>query len=296
MFNQHPDGKTFSPYYKVEGQKIVDELPPDFYFFRWKNLGMFGRVPEFKKVEDLPEIKEVKSEKFKAIESTILNFFSEENINLYKELKIRNCLAALLYGPPGTGKTCLAISIAQKLLQRNNAVAVKLTTGNIDDISNIVALARGDNNDRLIIFLCDEFETFVTYNGQPYDNYKNKFIEVLDGYYTKDNTLFLMTTNFKDQIPDSLQKRPSRIKIIEEIKFIDVDVATDLVKSIIPEKYHEKIGVSELAYLIGENPIKIDQIKHVALDVLSGGSTVSTAVEKMVKMNEEEATKKEESE
>ena len=191
-----------------------------------------------------------------------------------------NSFGCLLYGMPGTGKTCFTKKLAELLIKKYNAVCIKLFAEHTPSLKVIINLAKAQKENRLVVILLDEFDQMV-------DNYYklNNFQELYDGYNKLNNVLYLMTTNHLDSIPDSLKERPSRIQIVEEVKYIPTEVCMALVKEIVPEKYKDKIDVFKLGYYIGENPVKIDQIKHIVLEILSTGCSETVAINKFCKLS-----------
>ncbi len=276
--------------------EFIDNIPAGIYNFELKPVGMFGTIPLFKK-DDLPDnVVPLESDFYKSLENRVVDHFGKRISGIYSDLNIKNSLGVLLYGPPGTGKTYYCYYLINKLVKNNNAVCIRLSTEfDFEMLQAVIDTARGTDPDRMIILLFDEFERYI---GSM--NYDNKLIvssnfyrilEFLDGYATMNNIMYLCTTNHMAAFPNSLTERPSRFKICEEIKYIPIEVAMTLVKQMIPKKYYDLIDISKLGYIIGENPIKIDQIKHVALDIITQKCSIEEAIKRVCKFNVKEEKK-----
>ena len=90
----------------------------------------------------------------------------------------------------------------------------------------------------------------------------------LDGNKSIDNTLFLAATNYLEKIPDTLKERPSRFKIVEEIKGITDKSMMKLIIDNISNRIDPSLFTSkEIKDIIMDlNSVTMDDLKHICLN------------------------------
>lgn len=276
------DDKKYFPGHSDEKQDLIEKLPPGLYEFEIEG-GMFFQRPVFKRKEFKEGLIELKGKPFTSIRNRVRNFFSERTTEIYKDTKSLQFVGCLLYGPPGTGKTCFIETMCQELIAQRQAVILRIThVQDIDRIPMIVNLLRGNNRDILAVVIIEEIDKFIHY--QRYSTAVEKqLIDLCDGHNTPDNVLLIASTNHINKIPDALKKRPSRFAIVEEIDSIPELIAKQLIDKFFPVKYREGINMEAVLYHITDKKVRIDQIKHIIMNMLINGMKVEEATELVTK-------------
>lgn len=141
--------------------------------------------------------------------------------------------------------------------------AICFNVENISSLKASIALAEmiRRKQDNLIIFMMDEFEGMA----QSHESGVKKF---LDGGDSIDNSISLACTNYLDKIPQTISKRPSRFRIIEEVGPPSLKDVTPVV-----EELCEKLDMSkeETSKILSEcEGMTIDEIKSWILDMKMG--------------------------
>ena len=152
----------------------------------------------------------------------------EENINCFLNSKKQYQLLGkthkttlLFYGPPGTGKTFCVKWLAMKYGRDvytidpshyfNDRVDVYQTVANISQCQGGILLF--EDIDRYFATL---------YAKQQCPNI-SKFLNFLDGLYTPDNIIIILTANYEGDIPESI-KRDGRIDLTIHMQFVNSEI------------------------------------------------------------------------
>lgn len=121
----------------------------------------------------------------------------------------------LMYGPPGTGKTMLARALATEIggtLReiRTPEILDKYLGGSERNIKNIFAEVRRYRRPTVVLF--DEFDSIISYTGDPNDS-AGQAVNSVAGIFKQEmntlvqenpNVIVVATTNFPDRVDDSL--------------------------------------------------------------------------------------------
>lgn len=204
---------------------------------------------------------------FKNIKEYVKDYYSEEGKEVRKVMALPSRLGLLFTGEPGTGKTFLAGQLAKFLREQENAVAISTTSPSTVDLGKIVDMARGDDPDRLVIMIWDEFEKDYQNNGRQ--KALNKLLAFLDGVDSRDNVMVVATCNDLSVFPGMLLDRPGRFEKVVEFKISDDNVLENLVRAMIPDVYKERISEKILIEAAGKiENISVDKIKSLIRDSL----------------------------
>lgn len=210
----------------------------------------------------LPELHTpFKSEENESILNTVKNFFKEGVKDTITQLGFVHKLGILAYGDPGCGKTSLLNYIANTLVEEHNAIVFFCNNANSLGTAMSVASRIRQIQDEPIVFIADEFDKFASQNEAEMKN-------LLDGKDSVENSLFLATTNYIERIPDTLKKRPSRFRIVKEIKGItDIETMKEIAHNVSNKISPSLFTDEEIDELFeGVTDITLDKIKQLCLD------------------------------
>jgi SpoVK/Ycf46/Vps4 family AAA+-type ATPase len=136
-----------------------------------------------------------------------VNFFLN-NREIYTNSSTIYKMGVLLFGPPGTGKT----SYIREFVRKHKAIVIYL-----DDVPTRMFLERinEDTPDILKIFV---FEEVVSRLEDA--NAVKEMLELLDGTMTVANSIYFMSTNFPESIPENII-RNGRVDVFVRVDFPD---------------------------------------------------------------------------
>lgn len=110
----------------------------------------------------------------------------------------------LLHGPPGSGKSCTLQLIAADVVKRGGVVLLWQTSPD-----NFLACYREfrlvQPDTPVVIFLEDIDGLFETFRAR-----ESSILNILDGVEAMDQTIFVATTNYIEQLAERVVNRPSR--------------------------------------------------------------------------------------
>lgn len=193
-------------------------------------------------------------------------FFSEKTQRVYNDMNLKLSRGALFHGIQGSGKTTLMYSIAKNLMiEYQNIIGVSINS--YYDLKFALEFAKEYNKNFepcIFVYIMDECDHYM-------DEREDQIKVILDGTSTPSNSIFLASTNYINQIPESIKNRPSRFKYVidldkihrEEIIYSiykdfndslsdDLKIKDEEIKSIVPSS-------------VGST---FDELKHVFLDMI----------------------------
>lgn len=162
-----------------------------------------------------------------------------------------------LIGPPGVGKTSIAMAIANALNRR----FYKISVGGLNDSSELVGNRRtylGSIPGKIIqglkkvgsknpVFLIDEVDKMIKdYHGDPASTLLEIIDPVQNKYFTDNyieepfdlsNVLFILTANYKENIPETILDRVEVINLNSYTIFEKIDIAKDYILPKISREY-----------------------------------------------------------
>jgi hypothetical protein len=140
----------------------------------------------------------------------------------YQRMGIKYKRTYLFYGPAGTGKSSLASAIANHT--RRNILSVNLSKDMTD--STLIKLVAGRPEGSIVLFEDIDclFEELKRDDSKSDDKDKENKIKItlscilniLDGAYTPDDVIFILTTNHIDKLDDAI-KRDGRTDVLMKI-------------------------------------------------------------------------------
>ena len=190
----------------------------------------------------------------------------------YKNHQLIHKLGILLYGEPGCGKSSIIRAISTLL---NNAQLIIIDQSSINRSENIFdsILQKREEVSGPIIVIFEDFDLMV-YNRDDdkidsdrlkIQGFQNKIMQILDGIYSTEDTIFIATTNHIEKIDKALI-RAGRFDIQEEILPFDYprvmeflklfDKGEEFYKENIEGKYQLPIQPAKLQSIIMEDRAK----------------------------------------
>lgn len=180
------------------------------------------------------------------------------NRELYDKYNKNYKLVMLLYGPPGTGKSSIITNVALHLKSRHVHYIDSLmrTEENASDVCSTISYNAYDSTtidkkpvpaifviediDRSVLSESHNDEKSVNINNNKV-NTVNNLMQVLDSGITPPNSIFIITTNHIDKIPDQV-KRVGRIDNIIYVGNLTRDEAVEMCNhyEVDPDKYLDK--------------------------------------------------------
>lgn len=156
-----------------------------------------------------------KDDEFKL--KSILTSFSKKK-NIYKKLGIPFKFGCMLYGEPGTGKSSAITSIASYLMRDIYYLDISKVKTN-EELTKIFQDINEQTKESGIIVMEDiDCMTDIVLQRDETHTEKNEeltlshLLNILDGTLTREDMIFIATTNYIDKL-DSALKRPGRFDI-----------------------------------------------------------------------------------
>lgn len=252
---------------------LVYNLPPGLYMQKFKYSG-FDRSTILVPITLNKDLIKIDKDPYLSRAREIIKFFEPENKELYRDLKINHCIAALFYGAPGSGKTCFTQTITDTLISKYNSIAVILHNDmKLYELSEFVRNLR-NNSDQHITILCDEFDKFDGITS-------SSFLGFLDGLHSQQNVCFLATTNRFNKLSDQLTKRKSRFAIVQEISYAPIEIVEKFLGKLITDKYKNAVNIPEILSAIDSQGVTLDDLKYIALEVIKNKISPQQAVKNL---------------
>lgn len=186
-----PDGIHYLP-----AGEVQKTLPPGYYEMERSMQGIyFKRKPT--KTESLIRFPDSNSD---AIIEEIEKFWDMED--KFRESDIPYKRGIMMYGPPGSGKTCTLRLIVKNLVESRNGVVFDFPGVNL--LKDGYEILRQIHPDTPVIFLMEDIDALL----RRYD--ESEILNLLDGMYGIDRTVFVATTNHPEKLGSRIMNRPSR--------------------------------------------------------------------------------------
>ena len=147
----------------------------------------------------------------------------------YDKYGIRYKRTYLFYGPPGTGKSSLSLGISN--YTKRDILSINLSKDMTD--ANLIALISDRPKKSIVLF--EDIDCLLDDINRKKEEKKESEIKislscilnVLDGIYTPNDVIFIITTNELDKIDDAI-KRKGRTDVLMEIKKPSENLIEDL--------------------------------------------------------------------
>ena len=195
-----------------------------------------------------------------ALLGDIEDFMSDETREWYDFHDIPSKRSYLFYGPPGTGKTSTVKAIAGKY--NMGLYIMKLNLREMDDMAATNLMQQLPPRSILLI---EDIDANFDNHGDKTDMMQSMsfsgLMNILDGVSSFNQQLVIMTTNKRDMVNrESL--RTGRIDMEIEFGYMDVDQATDMIRSFY-EREEEK-NIRELGQYVAKygkvTPVELQEV------------------------------------
>jgi hypothetical protein len=146
-----------------------------------------------------------------------LDMFSSSK-ETYDKYGIRYKRTYLFYGPPGTGKSSLSLGISN--YTKRDILSINMSKDMTD--SNLITLISNRPNKSIVLFedidcLLDDINRKEETKDKEVKISLSCILNILDGIYTPNDVIFIITTNDLSKIDDAI-KRKGRTDVLMEIK------------------------------------------------------------------------------
>ena len=193
----------------------------------------------------------------------IKEYFSDTSKAIHKGLNMPLKMGIILEGKQGTGKSTIVLQLAKIFADMQETIIfIAQDAHDFLYINGFVAGIRKYGDERMIIILLDECDV-------PMEQNETTFKTILDSPTSHTNILYLFTTNYIEDIPDTIKDRPSRIKYVKNIDGISApDVVFGIITGMndtLEEKYQltDKEMRNMTSKCIGKT---VDEVKHAYLN------------------------------
>ena len=185
------DGTSFFP-----AGDVVKKLPPGYYSVKESMQGLYFKQKPTK-TEKLMRFPDASSD---AVIEEIAKFWGLED--KFTEAEIPYKRGIILYGPPGSGKTCTLKLVIENLVQEQDGIVIDFPGAEL--FKDGYEILRQIHPDMPVIALMEDIDAILGgYN-------ESAVLNLLDGMYGIDKTVFLATTNYPERLGSRIMNRPAR--------------------------------------------------------------------------------------
>lgn len=140
----------------------------------------------------------------KILERTVVDFHKRRDVLVGLGLPARR--GVLFYGPPGTGKTYTSRFISNELKSATTIVTSGMSLLHVRSVCNIGRMLQPS-----VIVLEDVDLVYSQREMNAYTTALGELMDVLDGFQSDDEIIFILTTNSIERVEAAIRERPGRI-------------------------------------------------------------------------------------
>lgn len=245
-----------------DDHEICDTPKRGYYKIKVTNMGMFSRqdIQQDVNVEIPASALEISKEYINI--QYLEDYFSEISQGIHKSLGVKNKISYLLHGKQGTGKTTAAYAVIDHFVKKHAAVCI--TVKNMSEftfaINFLQEAKRGGDFISAIVF--DECEREMY-------SHESEMKRILDSSDSIDRHMFFFTTNYVDDIPETIKDRPSRIKFPIEFSGIENEEAVYVILNHMNSTLEDNVKLNDVEIKMICPDLKsktLDEIKNAFID------------------------------
>ena len=184
------------------------------------------------------------------------------------QLGLLNKMAMLLWGEPGTSKSVTVYQIVEYAIQNNWLV---LDGGDaVTVLAQVMRNCRQIEPDRGIIVVWEEFDRLI-------QNYEHEILQLLDGADQLPNVLYVMTTNFIQNVPKRIFTRCRRIPFQVAFEYPGPEERRAYFEQKVPAKQKSTVDIE--AWVQKTEGFSIDHCAQVLVGVFAYKQTVDDVID-----------------
>jgi len=189
--------------------------------------------------------------------------FSNLSKKLHENLNLNRKVGYLLHGKQGSGKTTTMYAMAKKLVDSYDCCV--FTVEEKEDFHFLIdmILEFREVKDFKAVIILDECENEL-------NNYESYFKSLLDGTDSLNDCVFLMSTNYIDNIPNTIKNRPSRFKYVLNIDGIEEESVIYEIMKHMNDSLDENVRLGDESIRSYVNDLKgstLDEIKTKFMEI-----------------------------
>lgn len=230
-------------------------LPPGYYALLDDMQGMYLRAMKPPKAD---EVVSLETGVTKNILEDIANFSSEETKAAFKRYGFVHRRGLILHGPQGTGKSVIFRRVAKQFVEQGGIVFWDPQPSRI--IRHKESM-KERIKDQPILVVWEELDDWLS-------DSEHEILQLLDGYNTMDNCIYLGSTNHYENLPPRIRNRPSRFARNFLVgppdtemrkEFLAKRIHKDDLKTFGPDKFNELVQSTE--------GLVVDHLKEIIVSV-----------------------------
>ena len=176
---------------------VVKTLPPGYYSLDSSmTQGLYFQTKKTKS-EELVKFPDSHSD---AVLEEINKFWALEG--KFREADIPYKRGMMLYGPPGSGKTCTIRLAIDSLVNEHDGIVIDFPGTYL--FKDGYPVLREINEGLPLVVLMEDMDAILRQSNE------SDVLNLLDGIFDIDRTIFLATTNYPEQLGGRILNRPSR--------------------------------------------------------------------------------------
>lgn len=208
--------------------KTTQQLEPGFYEI---HKDMMGTIHFAHQAISTQGIMHLEEGNMGEIISDITEFW--DMADRYKAFNIAFKRGIMMSGPPGTGKTCIIKLLLADMIQRGG-ICMDMHPKATGKFVDAVAEIRKVQPDTPILAVIEDFQKWMV---------NPEFLNMMDGLVPLHKVVIIATTNYWQELPDTILNRPGRFDAHFKIDFPGPITRRALLETMIPEQYKKEVNL-----------------------------------------------------